>query len=117
MATVKVILFKSKKLAKGEHPVMLRVNKDRIRKYFALGYSCKPEQWINDDEIGGKFSSDYKNSKQKNKAITKLFWRAEEVIADFEADEIDWTLDDFRDKFIGIKPSSFYDFFEKRIVA
>lgn len=44
-ATVKVILFKSKKLSNGDHPLMLRVYKDGQRKYFATGLSCPLEYW------------------------------------------------------------------------
>jgi integrase len=43
--TVEVILFKSKKLSNGEHPLMLRVTKDRKRKYSSLGISCSAKLW------------------------------------------------------------------------
>lgn len=43
--TVAVTLYKSKTLANGEHPLMLRVTKDRKRKYISLGISCNPKLW------------------------------------------------------------------------
>ena len=42
---VKVVCFTSKTLANGEHPLMLRVTKDRQRNYESLGVSVKPEHW------------------------------------------------------------------------
>lgn len=38
-ATVKVLCYKSKTLANGEHPLMVCVRKDRKRKYQSLGIS------------------------------------------------------------------------------
>ena len=42
---IRVILYKSKTLANGEHPLMLVVTKDGKRKYSTLGISCHPEKW------------------------------------------------------------------------
>ncbi len=44
-ATIRVLLFKSKTLANGEHPLMLCVTKNGKRKYVALGLSCHPDLW------------------------------------------------------------------------
>ncbi len=44
-ATIDVICYKSKVLANQEHPLMLRVTKDRKRKYLSLGISTKSEFW------------------------------------------------------------------------
>jgi integrase len=44
-ATISVILYVSKTLSNGEHPLMLRVTKEGKRKYISLGISCKPEWW------------------------------------------------------------------------
>ncbi|MDD7010003.1 MAG: Arm DNA-binding domain-containing protein, partial [Candidatus Cryptobacteroides sp.] len=43
--TIKAILFTSKTLANGEHPIMLRVNFNGSRKYKSLGISCLPKDW------------------------------------------------------------------------
>jgi hypothetical protein len=42
--TISVILYKSKTLSTGEFPLMLRITKDRKRKYQSLKISC-PEKW------------------------------------------------------------------------
>jgi hypothetical protein len=39
-ATIKVICYKSKKLSNDEYLLMLRVTKDRKRKYVSLGISA-----------------------------------------------------------------------------
>ena len=44
-ATVKVLCYKSKTLANGEHPLMVCVCKDRKRKYQSLGISIHPAHW------------------------------------------------------------------------
>lgn len=46
--TIKAILFTSKTLANGEHPIMLRVNFNGSRKYKSLGISCSPKYWNKD---------------------------------------------------------------------
>ena len=43
--TVDVLCYKSKVLRTGECPLMLRVTKDRKRKYVGLGVSINPKLW------------------------------------------------------------------------
>lgn len=43
--TIKGVLYKSKTLANGEYPIMLRITKDRKRKYISLGISCPLNLW------------------------------------------------------------------------
>lgn len=45
MSTVKVLLYTSKVLKNGEHPIMLRVIKDRKPKYISVGSSCSASLW------------------------------------------------------------------------
>lgn len=44
-ATVEVICYKSKVLNNGNHPLMLRVTKDRKTKYISLGISIPSKEW------------------------------------------------------------------------
>ena len=44
-ATISVICFKSKTLANGEHPLMLRITKDRKRTMKSLGIAVHPDNW------------------------------------------------------------------------
>ena len=43
--TIAVICFKSKMLANGENPLMLRITKDRKRTMKSLGVSVNPKYW------------------------------------------------------------------------
>lgn len=43
--TISVICFKSKTLANGEHPLMLRITQDRKRVMKSLGISINPKHW------------------------------------------------------------------------
>ncbi|WP_341228405.1 site-specific integrase [uncultured Arcticibacterium sp.] len=45
MASIKVVLFASKILRNGEHPIMLRITKDRKTRYSSLGHSCHANLW------------------------------------------------------------------------
>jgi site-specific recombinase XerD len=42
---LKIVLYGSKTLKNGEHPIMFRLTKDRKSQYIATGYSAKPEHW------------------------------------------------------------------------
>ncbi|MDH6355993.1 integrase [Dysgonomonas sp. PH5-45] len=44
-ATVNVVLFKSKTLADGSHPLMIRICKNNKKKYKSLGISIQPQFW------------------------------------------------------------------------
>lgn len=112
MATVKLVLFTSKKLKDRRHPIMLRITKDRVRKYYSLGYAAYKEDWVKDEEIGGRLNANTNQYKLKNKAMVKQLWRAEEIINEFEADGIEWTQSLFKDKFLGTKSVGAYDYIE-----
>jgi len=50
-AIVKVILFTSKTLANGEHPIMIKITKNRIRKHIGMGISCPLKYWDKAKEL------------------------------------------------------------------
>ena len=43
--SISVVLYKSKTLSNGEHPIMMRVTKNRKLAYKSLGISCDPKLW------------------------------------------------------------------------
>lgn len=51
VAFVKVVLFTSKVLLNGEHPIMLRITKNRIRKYISIGINCPLKYWDKAKEL------------------------------------------------------------------
>lgn len=115
MSNVRLKLFTSKKLKDGSHPVMLVVTRERVRKYYSTGYSSTEKDWMVDDDGGGKFRKSMAHASQKNKAMMKKVWKAEEIIVEFEAEGIDWSQTDFKDKFIGIKSRDVFEYFKERI--
>jgi hypothetical protein len=42
---ISIILYKSKTLADGSHPLMVRISQLKAKKYFSTGLSCSPELW------------------------------------------------------------------------
>jgi hypothetical protein len=45
MSTINVVCYKSKILSNGEHPLMIRICKDKKLKYISLGISVHPQHW------------------------------------------------------------------------
>lgn len=45
LPSISVVLYTSKQLANGEHPIMLRVSYNNQRKYKAIGVSCQKKDW------------------------------------------------------------------------
>lgn len=50
MPQIKVMLYTSKILADGSHPLRLRITKDNGRKYISIGESCSLKYWDTDKE-------------------------------------------------------------------
>lgn len=44
-ANIGIICFKSKVLANGEHPLMLRISQGKLRYFKSLGISIKASCW------------------------------------------------------------------------
>ena len=112
MAQLKIILFTSKELKDGTSPIMLRLTKNRKRKYFALGYSCEKDQW---DEENGLFKKNFPNSKRRNRILVKELFRAEDVLDRLVDLGKEFTLDDFRNEYIGVKSKDVFLYFDKII--
>jgi integrase len=88
--TVCVILYKSKTLKNGEHPIMLRVCKNRDRKYISLGISCDLKKW------DAKSNLPKKTHPQKEKIdsiISKAISQYKDKIIDFKHEGKDFTPD------------------------
>ena len=43
--TIEAVLYTSKTLSNGQHPIMLRLTKNRKRKYISLHISLAPQYW------------------------------------------------------------------------
>lgn len=94
------IILRHKKLANGEYPIVLRITKDRKSKIISLGLSCLKSHWKS-----GELVKKHPNSSMKNRIILKQKEKALKIIDNFILDEIDFTLNQFEDKFRGVKSS------------
>lgn len=86
--TIAVILFKSKTLANGEHPLMLRVTKNRVRKYIAVGLSCNEKDW---DANKNLVKKSHPNKDVMNSIISKALKPYSDKVLDFKNEEKDFT--------------------------
>lgn len=100
MKSISIILYKSTLLKSGEHPVVLRITKDRVRKFISLNLSATPDQW-NDEFSQFKKDKRINLDYEKNNAyINRQFLKAKDVIDEFDRNKIDWTLNQFEESFL-----------------
>jgi integrase len=92
------ILLRSKKLANGEHPIVLRITKDRASKIISLGINCSKAHWKS-----GEITKKHPNASVKNRIILKKKEEALKIIDEFNLEGIDFTLNQFESKFRGKK--------------
>jgi site-specific recombinase XerD len=113
MASTKVLLRVAKTLKNGEHPIVIRVTKDRKSKFIFTGQSCHPDLW------------DFKNNKPKSKHpnrsilelyITKKTSEAQNLILEFENNNEVYTSDSFKKVFKATsKKLTFFAFCQQKI--
>lgn len=87
-ATVNVVLFKSKTLANGEHPLMIRVCKDNKKKYKSLGISIHPQFW---DFDKNKPRKNCPNKEQIQRLISDNIKDLSGSILDFKTENKEFT--------------------------
>ncbi len=95
MASIKVILYTSKLLSNGEHPIMLRIIKDRKVKYISLNVSCPVTLWNKKENIPHKKHPLYNSIINK---INKKKHEASKLLIDSENDEKEMSSEQIRFK-------------------
>ena len=115
MATISIILKKSKTNSKGEHPVTLRLSdSNNKRAYFSTGFTCKENHF---DSSCGRFCQgrgvtsfkvlrkedgggvkEYSN-REANDKLAELERRARGIIKKYNEDHVNWGFDQFRADF------------------
>lgn len=93
--TVEVVLYTSKSLANGEHPLMLRLTKDRKRKYISLHLSLSAQYW---DAEKGRPRRNCPHRDRINALIEAKTKEFESQILDFKTNDKDYTLQTLVDK-------------------
>ena len=127
MGTAKIILFTSKKLKDGSHPLMVCATADRKRKYAGTKLKLKSEYWdaVNQRLVvsppsGNKYKpGDYdpknKTIPQFDEELAKIKKRIDAALKDLEDD--DWSAEDFITSYVARKsdPMTVLEFFDERI--
>lgn len=112
MASTKILLYKSKTLKSGSHPIVLRVIHNRLPKYYTLG-SCKTDYW---DYERNRPNSKHPHKKKLNHFLNKREIRADEILLDFEFEDKPFSFEDFERKFNGtIKKITIPQYFDQWI--
>ena len=108
------ILLRDAQNKNGLYPIVLRIIKDRKVKIITLGIDCEKSNW---DEKSSQFKKNMPNHIQKNLILSKLKQKAWTIIDQFNLDDIDFTLNQFEDKFRGKESSkiSVMEFWESKI--
>lgn len=85
--TIDVILFTSKTLATGEHPIMIRVTRDKERKYVSTGFSSSVKDW-NDKKGEPRTSHIFKSLIDKK--VSSLVSKYKAMAEHFEKEETEY---------------------------
>lgn len=110
----KIILFTSKTLANGQHPIVLRVTFNRERRYYSQGYSSIPENWNADlERIQRKRLSD--EERRANLYFNKL----SEDIKEWKEyyNNMEFSFASFELKFLNTSTGKVVDYFTEVIKA
>lgn len=95
MISIKIKL-KPKANSEGEHAIVLQLLKDREKKIIATSLSVKAALW---DDIEHCFKTRHPNAMKNNQLLDVIKIKARNIISDFEIDDIDFTLNEFENRF------------------
>ena len=103
MASFKILLYRSRRSQRkdGSYPVCLRVTKNGKIKYISLKLHALENQW---DDGAGRYKSDKRltsSCKEYNALLSRYEARVSDVERKFDEDCIDWTLNQFEERFKG----------------
>jgi len=112
MATLKLLLYKSKTLKNGKHPVMIRITHGKL-KYISTGYSSTEDEW---DASNSQFSTLKKNRTRLNNLLATKYTEAEDAIIELEKKGKPYTVDDIARKIASDEESAYFlDYTRKQI--
>ncbi|MFZ4457318.1 MAG: site-specific integrase [Bacteroidales bacterium] len=110
------ILYKSTVLKNGDHPIVLRVTKNRQRKFISLNLSANVNQWNEEYSQLKKDKRINPDYEKNNTFINTQLLKAKDVIDEFDRNKIDWTLNQFEEAFLNrSKKGKVKPFFENLI--
>ena len=100
MKYISIILYKTTFLKNGEHPVVLRITKDWVRKFISVNLSSNLEHWT--DEFS-QFKKDKRinpDYEKNNAYINSQLLKVKDLIDEFDCNKIDWTLNQLEESFL-----------------
>ena len=96
MSSIKVVLYTSKTLSNDEHPIMLRITKDRRSKYLSIGASCSSNLWSKKENMPKRKHPHFHELSvlinTKRLEAQKLLIELKAEAAEFSAEEVSNTL-------------------------
>lgn len=111
--TVNVLLYRSKTLSNGEHPIMLRICKDNKKKYRSLGISVDAKHW------NFEKNEPRRSCPNRNEITTMIAQKMKEYsdqILDFKVQEKDFTATSLIDSVdVGVSPKTVKEMFDAQI--
>lgn len=93
--SIKVLLYSSKTLSNGEHPIMLRVIKDRKPKYISVGFSCSTDLWDDKENLPKKKHPHFKEIKI---LVAKKKLDAERLVLNLDNDDKSFSSQEIKGK-------------------
>jgi integrase/recombinase XerD len=106
------IVMQNKSNSEGLYPIALRITKNRKKKEIGLGFRCYSDEFEND-----RFTKKHKLHKKRNLILSEQVLKALSIIDNFEANKINFTLEEFENRFVGKTKEDVlvFDFFEEII--
>src|SRR6185436_16209815 len=113
MVTVKIIFRTDKTNRSLEHPLYLRITKNRRSKYVSLGIFLKPEFW---DKKERRVKKSYPNSQRMNNYIASKVSEAEGIALQMETQDRNTLPETIKEQLKGRSPKSFFKYADKYIM-
>ena len=111
MAKFRIVIHTSNKRKDGSYPVCLRITKNGKLKYIYLNLSAFENEW---DKNADRFKRDKRmnpNYESYNNWLISCEERKNEVVNKFMKAQVDWTLNQFEEEFLGIsRQGKIYDY-------
>lgn len=114
LPSISVLLYTSKELANGEHPIMLRVTYNKQRKYKGLGVSCTEKDW---NEKKSEVRSTHPNAVDINTIIRRERNNAEDVVLTLEKSGVQYSVASILNALTRVVPvnKTIYGLFDERV--
>lgn len=117
MATFKFIIHTANKRKNNTYPISLRIIKNMKTKYCSTGLYAKLEEW---DAKAERFVNNKKvcpMAKEYNARLNELLAKTVQINREFELNGIDWTLQQFADKFLGKEKNGLFFSYAEKLIA